>query len=210
MPIRVAVVEDDEEVRDNLADLLERSSGFSLAAQYSDAESALDDIVCREPDVVLMDINLPGMNGVECVKKVIALLPEVQVIMLTVYEDNEHLFNSLLAGANGYQLKRTTSTRLLSSIREVHAGGSPMTPQIARRVVQRLHGNDIKDAEVAKLTSRERQVLGQLAEGYRYKEIADNLDVSMDTVRLHIRNTYVKLRVHSRTEAVVKFLQHKL
>lgn len=210
MPIRVAVVEDDEEVRANLASLLERSAGFSLAAQYADAESALEDIASRKPDVVLMDINLPGMNGVECVKKVVALLPDVQVIMLTVYEDNERLFNSLLAGANGYQLKRTTPTRLLNAVREVHAGGSPMTPQIARRVVQRFHGNDSKAVEVAKLTPRERQVLGQLAEGYRYKEIADNLDISMDTVRLHIRNTYVKLRVHSRTEAVVKFLEHKL
>src|SRR5437016_12418633 len=136
MPIKVAVVDDDEGIRTSLAAMIRRASNLRLTGDYPDAETALKEIPRRPPDVVLMDINLPGINGVECVRQLKATLPEVQFLMLTVYEDSDSLFNSLKAGASGYLLKRTASARLLEAIQDVHAGGSPMTPQLARRVVQ--------------------------------------------------------------------------
>jgi DNA-binding NarL/FixJ family response regulator len=206
MQIRVAIVEDDSGLRDSLKELLERTPGFVLVASYPDAESALSKVTQQNPDVILMDINLPQMDGVECVRRLKSVLPNAQVIMLTVYEDNDRLFNSLLAGANGYLLKRTTASKLLAAIREVQAGGSPMTPQIARRVVQHFRGPSGDASGLSKLSPREREVLEQLALGSRYKEIADHMGVSMDTVRTYIRKLYDKLRVSSRTEAVVKYL----
>ena len=205
--IRVAVVDDDTGTRAGLGSLLERAPGFRVVASYPDAESALADIAARQPDVVLLDINLPQLDGVECARRLKIILPQTQLIMLTVYEDNDRLFSSLLAGANGYLLKRTPPDRLLEAIREVHAGGSPMTPQIARRVVQHFRGQPPAQPDVGKLTTREKEVLDQLAHGYRYKEISGNLVMSLDTVRTHIRCIYEKLRVHSRTEAVVKYLR---
>ena len=209
MPIHVAIVEDDEDIRSSLVSLLERANGFCVTEQYSNAEAALLDLPQHKTDVILMDINLPGMDGVECVQQLVTVLPNVPVIMLTVYEDNERLFASLMAGANGYLLKRTPPAKLLEAIREVYAGGSPMTPEIARRVVQRMQTPAPAPAKMANLTPRERDVLEQLARGFRYKEITDNLGISMDTVRFNIRNIYIKLRVHSRTEAVVKYLESK-
>jgi len=200
-------LEDDEGTRTSLVRLLSRASGFRVVASYGDGESALADLARQAPEVVLMDIHLPQMDGTECVRRLKALLPEAQFIMLTVYEDNDRLFNSLLAGANGYLLKRTPPARLLEAIREVRAGGSPMTPQIARRVVQHFRLRPAEPTTVSALTPREREVLEQLTRGYRYKEISDHLSISMDTVRSHIRCIYEKLRVHSRTEAVVKYLQ---
>src|SRR6266404_8085471 len=136
MPIKVAVVDDDEGIRASLSALIKRAPTLRLAGDYADAEAALIDIPRRQPDVVLMDINLPGINGVECVRQLKSSLPSVQFLMLTVYEDSDSLFNSLKAGASGYLLKRTAASRLLQAIRDVHGGGSPMTPQLARRVVQ--------------------------------------------------------------------------
>ncbi|MGH7952441.1 MAG: response regulator [Limisphaerales bacterium] len=156
-----------------------------------------------KPDVVLMDINLPGLDGVECVRQLKVKLPETQFLMLTVYEDNNRLFKSLIAGASGYLLKRTSPAKLLSAIREAYHGGSPMTPQIARRVVQHFRQSV---SEMAKLAPREKDVLEQLAKGFRYKEIVDNLHISRGTLHSYIRNVYEKLHVHSRTEAVVKYL----
>ena len=154
-----------------------------------------------------MDINLPGMNGVECVRQLKAGLPAVQFLMLTVYEDSDSLFNSLKAGASGYLLKRTASARLLEAIRDVHAGGSPMTPQLARRVVQYFSRSADGDSPVSRLTPGEKDFLDQLAKGYAYKEIADRMSISIDTVRSYVRTVYEKLHVHSRTEAVVKYLR---
>ena len=206
MPIKVAVVDDDEGIRTSLASLIRRAPSLRLAGDYPDAELALKEIPLRPPDVVLMDINLPGMNGVECVRQLKAALPEVQFLMLTVYEDSDSLFNSLKAGASGYLLKRTASARLLEAIRDVHAGGSPMTPQLARRVVQHFSRPEL-DSKVARLTPGEREFLDQLAHGYAYKEIADRMHISIDTVRSYVRTVYEKLHVHSRTEAVVKYLR---
>jgi DNA-binding NarL/FixJ family response regulator len=207
MPIKVAIVDDDEDIRASLATLIRRAPALRLVGDYPDAEAAVQDLPQRAPDVVLMDINLPGMNGVECVRQLKGSLPAVQFLMLTVYEDSDSLFNSLKAGASGYLLKRTASTRLLEAIRDVHSGGSPMTPQLARRVVQFFSRPADGAAAVAHLTPGEKDFLDQLAKGYAYKEIADRLGISIDTVRSYVRTVYEKLHVHSRTEAVVKYLQ---
>ena len=207
MPIKVAIVDDDEGIRTGLAALIRRAPNFKLTGDYPDAETALKEIPRRPPDVVLMDINLPGINGVECVRQLKAALPSLQVLMLTVYEDSESLFNSLKAGASGYLLKRTASARLLEAIRDVHDGGAPMTPQLARRVVQFFTKPDNEDPSVAKLTPGEKEFLDQLSKGYAYKEIADRMNISIDTVRSYVRTVYEKLHVHSRTEAVVKYLR---
>ena len=207
MPIKVAIVEDDDGIRTSLVALIRRAPALRLAGDYADAEAALKEIPRRPPEVVLMDINLPGMNGVECVRQLKATVPSVQFLMLTVYEDSESLFNSLKAGASGYLLKRTASTRLLEAIRDVHDGGSPMTPQLARRVVQFFTHTATADSPVSRLTPGEKDFLGQLANGYAYKEIADRMKISIDTVRSYVRTVYEKLHVHSRTEAVVKYLR---
>jgi DNA-binding NarL/FixJ family response regulator len=207
MQIKVAIVDDDEGIRTSLAALIRRAPALRLTGDYADAEAALKEIPRRPPDVVLMDINLPGMTGVECVRQLKASLPAVQFLMLTVYEDSDSLFNSLKAGASGYLLKRTASARLLEAIRDVHAGGSPMTPQIARRVVQFFSRPAEEASAVSRLTPGEREFLDQLAKGYAYKEIADRMNISIDTVRSYVRTVYEKLHVHSRTEAVVKYLR---
>jgi DNA-binding NarL/FixJ family response regulator len=205
MPIQIAIVEDDEGIRSSLSKVIDRSRSCHLLRSYPDAESALADLPKLKPQVVLMDINLPGMDGVECVRQLKEKMPTAQFIMLTVYEDSDRIFKSLMAGASGYLLKRTPPAKLLASIQEVQDGGSPMTPQIARRVVQHFRQAPAP-ASLEKLTLGEKDILDQLAKGFLYKEMADNLGISIDTVRSYIRNIYDKLHVHSRTEAVVKYL----
>jgi len=206
MPIHVAIVEDDEEIRANLTHRIRENTAFRLIASYPDAELALVELPAHKPDVVLMDINLPGIDGVECVRQLKAALPKTQFVMLTVDEDNNRLFKSLMAGASGYLLKRTTPGKLMAALKEAHAGGSPMTPQIARRVVQHFQQQAEPPSDLPKLTPRETDVLNQLAKGFRYKEIIDNLSISAGTLHSYISNIYEKLHVHSRTEAVVKYL----
>jgi DNA-binding NarL/FixJ family response regulator len=204
--IRVSLVEDDDDIRVSLATLISRAAGFQLTSQHPSAEEALERLPGLRPDVVLMDINLPGISGIECVRRLKGVLPETQVIMLTVYEDSDQIFQSLRAGASGYLLKRTPSSRILESIREASSGGSPMNSHIARKVVQ-YFSQQPNRPDLEKLTSREVEVLEALARGHLYKEIADSLAISLDTVRKHLQSIYHKLHVHSRTEAVVKFLQ---
>lgn len=210
MPIRVAIVEDDEGIRASLGNMLGRSSDCRPVCSYADAEQALAELPAHRPDVVLMDINLPRMDGIECVRRLKEHLPATQFVMLTVYGDSDRLFRSLMAGASGYLLKRAPSSGLLSAIREVHAGGSPMTPQIARRVVQHFRQIPEPSPGVEKLTPREKEILAQLAQGFLYKEIGDHLGISMDTVRTYIRKIYDKLQVHSRTAAMIKYLHRKV
>jgi DNA-binding NarL/FixJ family response regulator len=207
MQIKVAVVEDDEGIRSSLSTLINRAPGFKLTGEYANAETAVKEIPKALPDVVLMDINLPGMKGYEGVRLLKAAHPAVQFLMLTVYEDSDSLFNSLRAGASGYLLKRTASARLLEAIRDVFEGGAPMSPQLARRVVQFFAQPTPGSASLARLTPAEREFLDQLANGYAYKEIADRMHISIDTVRSYVRTVYEKLHVHSRTEAVVKYLR---
>lgn len=205
LPIQVAIVEDDEEIRADVSHRLGRNSSFRLLRSYADAESAMADLPSRHPHVVLMDINLPGMDGVECVRQLKTKMPGVQFIMFTVYEDGDRLFKSLMAGASGYLLKRTPPDKFLTAIREVHEGGAPMSPEIARRVVQHFQQMPEPSREVQELSAREKDVLEQLAKGYLYKEIEENLHISTGTLRTHIANVYGKLHVHSRTEAVIKY-----
>jgi DNA-binding NarL/FixJ family response regulator len=211
-PIQVALVEDDPNLRANLSAMLNSSPGFKCQAVYPDGTSALRGIPTNRPDVVLMDINLPGMLGTECVRKLKEVTPNLPVLMLTVYEDSEQIFKSLMSGATGYLLKRTPRDKLLEAIREVDSGGAPMSRQIARRVVQffqnvsELPTDAQKPAVLVDLTEREKEVLATLAKGYAYKEIADQLNISFETVRTHLRAIYEKLHVHSRTEAVLKYL----
>ncbi|MGD0813775.1 MAG: response regulator transcription factor [Verrucomicrobiota bacterium] len=205
--IKVAIVDDDEGIRASLATLIRRAPALRLTGDYPDAETALKEVPNHPPDVVLMDINLPRMKGVECVRQLKILLPQVQILMLTVYEDSDSLFNSLKAGASGYLLKRTASARLLEAIHDVHGGGSPMTPQLARRVVQFFTKPPGDDSPLARLAPGEKEFLDQLSKGYAYKEIADRMKISIDTVRSYVRTVYEKLHVHSRTDAVVKYLR---
>jgi DNA-binding NarL/FixJ family response regulator len=205
--IKVAIIEDDDWIRENLAAELRRAGGFACTGCFRTGEEAIDQIPRNPADVVLMDINLPKMNGIECVRQLKALVPSCQILMLTVYEDSDKIFNSLLAGASGYLLKRTPQAEILESIAEVHRGNSPMTGHIARKVVQYFNQRGRPDTELEKLSKREREVLEHLAQGIPYKEIADVLALSIDTVRIHIKGIYSKLHVHSRGEAVAKYLR---
>lgn len=207
MPIKVAVIEDDDWIRENLANQVRANGDLVFTGAYRTGEEALENVPGKLPDVVLMDINLPKMNGIECVRQLKLLAPAIQVLMLTVYEDSERIFNSLLAGASGYLLKRTSRKDLFQAIVDVYRGNSPMTGHIARKVVQYFNQRGNNDSEVERLSKREREVLELLAQGVPYKEIADSLSLSIDTVRIHIKGIYSKLHVHSRGEAVAKFLR---
>jgi len=205
--IDVAIVEDDVPAREIIAGWIRGADGFKLVGEYTDAETAIADLPQRKPSVVLFDINLPGMNGIECVRKLKPRLPETQFLMVTVYEDANHIFDALAVGASGYLLKQTRRSELLAALRDVHAGGSPMSSQIARKVVQsfRRDGAGSTYGEAAELSPREREVLELLARGYLYKEIAEQLKISVQTVNTYIRRVYEKLHVRSRAQAVAKF-----
>ncbi len=207
MLIPVSIVEDNEQLRTTLARVINRADGFRCLSHYGSAEDALKALPHARPEVVLMDINLPGMNGVECVRQLKQLLPQVQVIMLTVYEDTDNIFSALAAGAAGYLLKRTKSAELLEAIREVHRGGSPMTTHIARKVTQSFLRAGPSPQPAENLSQREQEVLDCLSQGFLYKEIAEKLGISYETVHTYIRRIYEKLQVRTRTEAVAKFLK---
>jgi DNA-binding NarL/FixJ family response regulator len=207
MAITVSIVEDNEQLRGTLARVINRADGFRCLSQYGDAESALEGLPKDSPEVVLMDINLPGINGVECVLRLKQLAPATQVVMLTVYEDTDNIFNALAAGASGYLLKRTKSAELLEAIREVHRGGSPMTTHIARKVTQSFQRSGPSTRPTENLSEREQEVLDCLSQGFLYKEIAEKLGISYETVHTYVRRIYEKLQVRTRTEAVAKFLK---
>lgn len=213
MATTVSIVEDNEQLRGTLARMIGRAEGFQCLGDYGTAEDALEAIPKHPPNVVLMDINLPGMNGVECVRKLKQLAPATQVVMLTAYEDTENIFNSLAAGASGYLLKRSKSAEILEAIRDVQNGGSPMTTHIARKVVQSFQASAAAGAAVVasepseELSPREQEVLDLLSQGFMYKEISDKLGISFETVRTYIRRIYEKLHVRTRTEAVAKALR---
>jgi len=207
MAITVSIVEDNDQLRGTLARVINRAEGFRCLSQYPDAEAAVEALPRDHPDVVLMDINLPGMNGVECVRRLKQLAPDSLVIMLTVYEDTENIFNALAAGASGYLLKRTPRAEVLDAIREVHRGGSPMTTHIARKVVQSFQQTGASSQPTEGLSPREQEVLDCLSKGFLYKEIADKLGIGYETVHTYIRRIYEKLQVRTRTEAVAKFLR---
>jgi DNA-binding NarL/FixJ family response regulator len=203
MPIKVSIVEDLDEVREGLAELVSSDKELSLIATFSDAESALKELPSLGSDIVIMDINLPAMSGIECIRELKKLSPATQFMMFTVYENDEKVLHALQAGATGYLLKRTDPQRILESIKELNQGGSPMSSSVARKVLNIfIHEKGLTRKEI--LSDRENEVLQLLADGLLYKEIADRLFIGHGTVRQHIHNIYEKLHVHNRTEAVNK------
>lgn len=207
MRIDVAIVEDDQPSRQILVGWLNRADGFACVGEHPSAESALAELPAQQPGVVLMDINLPHLSGIECIRQLKPLLPKTQFMVLTVYEDSDHIFEALAAGATGYLLKRTSREELLEAVTEIAAGGSPMTSNIARKVVQSFQFGALPLPESETLSPREREVLNLLAHGYLYKEIAESLGVSLPTVNTYVRRIYEKLHVRSRAQAVARFTQ---
>jgi len=204
--IAVAVVEDAQGTRQSLAALLERTPGLKCVGAFASGEEAARDIPVLLPDVVLMDINLPGMNGIKCVAQLKLALPKTQFLMLTSYEDSELIFESLQVGASGYLMKNQDPAEIVQAVQQVHAGGSPMSMNIARKVVNHFQQIKKPSSDMEQLTAREQEVLALLAKGFLYKEIADQLGISLHTVRGHVHLVYEKLHVQSRTEAVLKYL----
>ena len=205
MPINVSIVEDDRRIRESLALLLDGGDNIRCVSTHPTAEEALAQLVLKKPDVVLMDINLPNMSGIECVRKLKALMPKLQVLMLTMYEDNDLVFQSLMAGASGYLVKRTSSAGILEAIEEVHSGSSTMSAKTARVVVEYFQSLHSFTPESEQLTPREQEILDLLVQGYSYKESADKLAVSFESIRAHLKTIYEKLHVVSRTQAVAKY-----
>lgn len=206
-PIRVAIVEDQVEIREGIEFVLNNSEYFVCVGVYSSGEKLLENILKINPAIVLMDIGLPGMNGIECLKKIKELNIQCAIVMLTVFEDDEKVFKSILTGADGYLLKKTPPTKLVELLNEVHNGGAPMNPQIARRVLEMFRGRSDRDYE--NLSNREIEILNELVKGYNHKQISDKLFISPETVRGHLKNIYRKLHVHSKTEALTKVFHIK-
>ena len=203
--ITVMVVEDDPSVRGILTTWLEEAEGFVCTGVFPDVETALPQIARSKPNVALVDINLPGLSGIDCVRQLKPRTPNTQFVMQTVYEDSNHIFDALSAGATGYLIKTTSREALIAALREVHEGGSPMSSNIARKVVQQLQQPKKNLPPADELSKRENEVLALLAQGYLYKEIADSLGISIQTVNTYIRRIYEKLQVHSRAQAVARF-----
>ena len=209
MPITIAIVEDDPRIRTTLAAILQRDPDCICTGEYGSAEEAIEKIPASPPKVVIMDINLPGMNGVECVQKLSKLVPGMHILMLTVFNDTETIFDALRAGAVGYLTKPVRAAQLTAAVRDVIGGGAPMTSSIARMVVQSFQHPQSTATEGEGLSPRERDVLDHLAKGYLYKEIADRMHVSYSTVRTHIERIYGKLHVQSRSQAVARYFGHE-
>lgn len=204
--IAVSLVEDHAETRESLTALINTAPGFRCAGVHANAEEALREIPKQNPDVALVDINLPGMSGIECVSKLKHLLPQLPVLILTTYEESELIFNSLRAGASGYLLKKMAPVELVTAIEQVCAGGAPMSMPVASKIVRYFQQRQSAATEVEKLTQREQEILALLAQGFLYKEIGERTGISFSTVRAHLRNIYEKLHVQSRTEATIKYL----
>ena len=207
MSIRVAIVEDDAGMRETLKKIVQQAPMLSFDGAYESAEKALEPIRANRPDVALVDINLPGKSGITLVAELKERLPKLQVMMITVYEDGDQIFDSLQAGASGYLLKRAQPQEIVQAIVQLHAGGAPMSAEVARKVVDFFQKHSAERSDLEHLTSRELEILKELSKGYRYKEIADRLKIGVETVRTHVHHIYEKLHVESRTEAVVKFMR---
>ncbi|MDE3056601.1 MAG: response regulator transcription factor [Bacteroidota bacterium] len=209
MTIKVAIVEDVQEIRESFVSLINRARGVRCIVSYGTAEEALRGLSDVHVDVVLMDIELPGMSGIDCVRALKVKQPALECMMLTMFENEERVFQSLAAGASGYIVKRAASGKLIEAIKELHGGGSPMSPQIARQIVTAFRQPFSFPTAANSLTKREEEILSLLSKGYRYQEIADALFISVETVRTHIHRMYEKLHVRSRSEAIIKTLQHQ-
>ena len=207
MSISIAVIEDDKALRNAIKEWIGSEKRFKIISEHANAEEAVAQLPDKSPDVVLSDINLPGMSGIECVRQLKPRMPKTQFMMLTVYDDTERIFQALSSGATGYLVKRASRQELLAAIVDIHRGESPMSSGIARKIVKSFQRSEPAASPADKLAPRERQVLELLAQGHLYKEIADQLQLSVTTVNCYIRSIYEKLQVHSRAQAVAKFLQ---
>jgi DNA-binding NarL/FixJ family response regulator len=207
--ISVVIVEDDQQIREGVSTLINSTDGFVLNGAFDNCQALLRNLDDILPSVFLMDISMPGMSGIECTAKIKSDYPEANIIMLTVYEDDAQIFDSLRAGASGYILKRTPLQEIIEAIKDVHSGGAPMTPSIAKRVLN-FFNESIPKSNDYNLTQREKEILQKLVNGFSYKKIAETLFISLDTVRSHIKNIYQKLHVNSKSEAVAKALKNKL
>lgn len=207
--INVSIVDDEKELCKSIATFVNGAPGFRCVSMYHSGEAALEHLPADQPDVVLMDIHMSGMDGIECAGSLKALMPQIQIMMLTVYEDSDQIFKALSAGASGYMLKRLTPGKLLEAIQDVHGGGSPMSSSIARKVVNSFQRSSRPDADQVSFTSREQMVLDCFAKGLTYKQTADHLSISIDTIRTYVRRIYEKLHVQSATEAVAKYMQRR-
>lgn len=204
MSISIAIVEDLDVVRNGLKDFISLSTDFLVVGSYKSGEEALQKLPEAKPDIVIMDINLPGMNGIECIRQVKDKSPGTQFMMFTVYENDDKVFEALKAGASGYLLKNTGLLHIAESVKELHEGGSPMSANIARKMVNLFRDNDKKNPFLELLSNREKEILQLLAKGLLYKEIAEQLGITTGTVRIHIHKIYEKLHVQNRTEAINK------
>ncbi len=209
MTIRVAIVENERSVRQELVSLINETRGFQCVGAYSSGEQALREMPKQPPEVVLMDINLGQMSGVKCTYLLKQVIPELQIVMLTVYDDRQQIFEALEMGASGYLLKRTPTPEILKAIEDVHRGGAPMSSYIARQVVQSFSRRTAEKASAVALSAREKEVLALVAKGYINKEIANMLGLTEDTVRGYLKHVYEKLHVRSRTEAAMKYFGAK-
>lgn len=207
MNLRVSIVDDDEPISRILTDLVRETKNLEFVSAYNDTESALQNLPRERPDVVLMDINIPQLNGIECVRRLKPDMPDTQFLMLTVYADSDHIFSALAAGATGYLLKGTRRAQLLAAIKQIAIGGSPMSCAIARKVVQSFARTEVERPDLQALSPRERDVLELLSKGYLYKEIAESLGLSVTTVDTYVRRVYEKLQVNSRSQAIAKYLK---
>ena len=210
MTVNVGIIEDDPSIRESVASLINSAAGFSCGEIFESVESAIENISRPPPDVLLMDINLGGMSGIEGVRRLKSIFPKMNILMLTVFEENDKIFQSLCAGASGYLLKRTPPAKILDAISEVHQGGAPMTASVARKVLSLFTSIAPPTIPDLHLTARESEILQHLVSGSSYKKISRDLFISFDTVNSHIKNIYEKLQVHSKTEAVAKALKHRL
>jgi DNA-binding NarL/FixJ family response regulator len=208
--IRVAIVEDNRDLRESLSQLLQNTPGLSCVGSFSACEQFLEELDVLDPNVVLMDIGLPGMSGIEGVYQVKSSRPDVEVLMLTVFEDDKKIFDSICAGASGYLLKLTSPARIIEAIQEIHEGGAPMTAKVARRLLTSFSGDAPTRSLEVMLTEREKQILAGLVNGLSYKMIAHERSISIDTVRSHIRHIYDKLHVNSRTQAITLAMKNRL
>ncbi|MEO6253055.1 MAG: response regulator transcription factor [Ferruginibacter sp.] len=203
-PITVSIVEDLTEIRESLENLVRVSGNFLLLSAYANAETAKNKIPEEQPQIVIMDINLPGISGIDCIRSIKNDCPDTQFIMYTIFEDDDKVFEALEAGASGYLLKKTPKEKIMEALLELYEGGSPMSTQIARKVIRSFQQKEQLNADSNLLTPKQKEVLELLSKGFLYKEISEKLQISLNTVKQHIHKTYLKLHVCNRTEAVIK------
>ena len=210
MAVSILLYEDNNNLRESICSLLSLTEEFVVSGAFANALAAEEQVTALQPDIILMDIDMPGMTGIEAVKKIRTFNTDVQIIMLTIFDDNNHVFDALRGGANGYLLKKNLSDKLITAIREVMNGGAPMSPVIARMIITQMQQGQASQSDTYQLTHREKEMLSLLSKGNSHKMIAAESGISIETVRSHLKKIYDKLQVHSQTEALSKAFIERL